>query len=79
MNELTLKDIRKAAGLTRKEAAEKLGIAYQTLSHYESGRRLPNAHAILEMAYAYDETAETVLYAVINTHRHGQGDSRQER
>ena len=79
MSELTLKDIRKAAGLTRKEAAEKLGLTVRALANYERGERLPNAYTILEMAYTYDEAAETVLYAAVNTHRRGQGDSRQER
>lgn len=36
MPKITIKAARVNAGLTQKQAAEKLGIAYQTLSKYES-------------------------------------------
>lgn len=39
----TLKQIRKAAGLTQEQAAEKLNISHDTMSRWESGQTQPSA------------------------------------
>ena len=47
-----IKAARKAAGLTQKELAEKLQVAYQTIQQYESSRRNPKLQTIRKIAAA---------------------------
>ena len=41
-----LREARKAAGLTQKQLAQKVGCAAHTLSQYENGTRMPNVRMI---------------------------------
>ncbi|GHN43047.1 helix-turn-helix domain-containing protein [Lactobacillus delbrueckii] len=53
MPKITIKAARVNAGLTQRQAAKKLGIAYQTLSNYESGASVPRVDMIEKMAKTY--------------------------
>jgi transcriptional regulator with XRE-family HTH domain len=41
-----LKDVRKAAGLTMKDLAVKLGVSVGAVDHYEGGRRTPDPETV---------------------------------
>ena len=48
----SIKEARKKAGLTQKELAAKLGIAYQTLAQWENDLRNPNRETLQKIASA---------------------------
>ena len=50
---MTIKAARVNAGLTQKEAAEKLGISYQTLSRYENNPGQMPVKMVLDMCDLY--------------------------
>ena len=50
---ITLKAARVNAGLTQKEAAEKLGIALDTLRNYEAGETCPAVPTIQRIEVLY--------------------------
>ena len=47
-----IKEARKKAGLTQKELAAKLGIAYQTLAQWENDLRNPKRETLQKIASA---------------------------
>lgn len=51
--QITLKAARVNAGLTLKDAAEKLGIALSTLHSYEKGETFPNTERINAICNLY--------------------------
>ena len=53
MFKITIESARVNVGLSRKEAAEKLGINPYTLARYENGIRIPNARMIEKMVELY--------------------------
>lgn len=52
---------RKAAGLTMKELAAKIGCAESTISHYETGRNEPDFATLNAIADALGCTVERLL------------------
>lgn len=48
-----IKGLREVKGLNRKEAAAKLGVAHQTLGHYELGRSEPPFEVLNKMVNVY--------------------------
>lgn len=56
-----LRYLRDKRGLSQKFVAEKLGIANNTLSGYESGDRNPSPKLIAELAGFYDVTTDYLL------------------
>lgn len=59
---ITLKAARVNAKMTQAEAAKKLGFTVQSLSHYETGRRLPNILQAREMAKLYGVSVDDFLF-----------------
>lgn len=57
---ITLKAARVNAGLTLQEAAEKLGIAYQTLSRYEANSGSVRQDMLKKMCELYNMPAEFI-------------------
>ena len=53
--------LRKAAGLTQKELAEKLGISFQAVSKWENGDTLPDTGLILDLCAILNTTADLLL------------------
>lgn len=53
MPKITIKAARVNAGLTQRQAAKRLGIAYQTLSNYESGASIPRVDMLEKMSKLY--------------------------
>ena len=56
-----LKQLRKHEGLTQKQIAEKLGLAYQSYQGYELGNSLPTLEHFIELCHIFDVTANELL------------------
>ena len=54
--------LRKAAGLTQKELAEKLNISFQAVSKWENGDALPDTGLLLPLCDALGTTADKLLH-----------------
>ena len=53
--------LRKAAGMTQKELAEKLNLSFQAVSKWENGDALPDTAILPELCDALDTTADMLL------------------
>ena len=49
-----LKQLRKVHNYTQDYVAEALGIVRQTYSHYETGKRMPDAESLYKLAGLYN-------------------------
>lgn len=58
----TLKDFRKATGLTQAEVAEALSVSHDTISRWESGLTQPTAPQIIEICKAYKCKFEDIIW-----------------
>lgn len=56
-----LKEARKRAGLTAREAANALGVSIQNVFNWESGSYLPPAKRLPEIAKLYGCTVDKLL------------------
>lgn len=59
---ISLKAARVNAGLTQIEAAKRLGFTVQSLSNYETGRRVPNVLQARDMATLYGISIDDFLF-----------------
>lgn len=53
--------LRKSAGLTQAELAEKLGVSFQAVSKWENGDSLPDIGILLDLCDILDTTADKLL------------------
>ena len=53
--------LRRKAGLTQAELAEKLGISYQAVSSWERGATMPDIGKLMDLARALNTTADCIL------------------
>ena len=56
-----LRTSRKNANLTRKQVAERIGVSYSVLSHYECGEREPSLNVIFSLARLYKVSIDYLL------------------
>ena len=56
-----IQHLRKAAGMTQKELAEKLNISFQAVSKWENGDSLPDTGILLELCNVLNTTADKLL------------------
>lgn len=56
-----LKDLRKASGMTQKQVAEKLQIAYQSYQAYELGLTVPTLKNFIKLTKLFDVSYEDLL------------------
>ena len=56
-----IQHLRKKAGMTQKELAEKLSISFQAVSKWENGDALPDTGILLDLCDALDTTADKLL------------------
>lgn len=56
-----LKQLRRSAGLTQTQLAEKLGVSFKTLSHWESGYSEPNLAALKKLKELFGVVYEDLL------------------
>ncbi len=67
----TLRDMRVQSKKTAAEVAAALGVAIRTLSHYECGTRHINISQVLILSKLYDESAEEIIKAQLNSCQKG--------
>lgn len=53
--------MRKAAGLTQKDLAQRLNISFQTVSERENGESLPDTSLLLDLCDILNTTADKLL------------------
>ena len=56
-----IQNLRKAAGLTQKELAEKLNLSFQAVSKWENGDSLPDTGVLLDLCDILNTTADKLL------------------
>ena len=56
-----IQHLRKAAGMTQKELAQKLNISFQAVSKWENGDALPDTGILLDLCDALNTTADKLL------------------
>lgn len=56
-----LRTSRKNANLTRKQVAERIGISYSVLAHYECGEREPSLGVLYRLARLYNISIDSLL------------------
>lgn len=56
-----LKELRRSCNLTRKQAAERIGVAESTIGMYESGSRQPTLENLRKLANLYKTTTDYLL------------------
>lgn len=57
-----IQQLRKAAGMTQKELAEKLNISFQAVSKWENGDALPDTGLLLDICDILNTTADKLLH-----------------
>ena len=60
---MNLKKLRKKAGLSQAEVAERLGVTQSAVSQWESGCCRPREEVLAKMAQIYQCTADELLAA----------------
>ena len=61
-----LKELRKVNNYTQDYVAEVLGVVRQTYSHYETGKRTPDAEAFYKLAWFYYICFDDLLHLIID-------------
>ena len=56
-----IQNLRKAAGMTQKDLAEKLSISFQAVSKWENGDTLPDTGILLDLCDALNTTVDKLL------------------
>lgn len=56
-----IKYLRKAAGMTQKDLAEKLNVSFQAVSKWENGDTLPDTGILLDLCETLNTTADKLL------------------
>lgn len=60
-----LKELRRANGYTQDYVAEVLGVVRQTYSHYETGKRTPDASILFGLSQLYGISLDTLMQLTI--------------
>ena len=63
----TLRELREQNKNTAAEVAEVLGVSDRALYHYENGKRRISFEQVLILAKLYNETAEEIIKAQLNS------------
>ena len=61
MNDLALRDLRIAKGLTQKQLADKLGVSQAAIGMWENGNRKPDIIMLKKLAHYLDCTTDELL------------------
>lgn len=73
---MTLRELRKSAGISVVEVANVLGIEAQTVYRYEQGTRQIRIDQVMKLAKLYDCPAEEVISAQLNSCQSYQANNR---
>ena len=63
----SIRDLRLARGLTQEGLAAALYVSRQTISHWESGRTVPDAQSLLLMSALFDVTVDELVKGGVET------------
>ena len=63
----SIRDLRLAHGLTQEGLAAALYVSRQTISHWESGRTVPDAQSLLLMSALFDVTIDELVKGGVET------------
>ena len=63
----SIRDLRLARGLTQEQLAAALYVSRQTISHWESGRTVPDAQSLLLMSALFDVTVDELVKGGVKT------------
>lgn len=66
---MTLRELREQNGKSRAEVAATLGVTVQAVANYENGYRQINLSQVLDLVQFYDESAEDIIQAQLNSYR----------
>lgn len=66
MGKFTLRAARVNAGLTQKEAAEKLNVSNKTVWSWESGKTMPNVNKIDAICSLYGMSYDDIIFLPSN-------------
>ncbi len=72
LKEPTLRELRESNNKSRSEVATALGVTANAITNYESGFRSISLEQVISLAKLYDCTAESVIYAQIESIRVGK-------
>ena len=64
-----LKELRKMHNYTQDYVAEALGIVRQTYSHYETGKRMPDAESLYKLAGLYNISVDDLMHMTLQIDR----------
>lgn len=64
-----LKQLRKVHGYTQDYVASALGVARQTYSHYETGKRTPTSDALFKLAGLYNISVDDLMLLTLEVDR----------
>lgn len=64
-----LKELRKVHNYTQDYVAEALGIVRQTYSHYETGKRMPDAESLYKLAGLYNISVDDLMHLTLQIDR----------
>lgn len=64
-----MKELRKVNNYTQDYVAAVLGIVRQTYSHYETGRRTPDAEALYKLAGLYNISIDDLMHLTVDIDR----------
>ena len=57
-----IKDLREDMDLRQSDLAEKTGIDQRTISNYETGKTMPDAYALVQLADFFNVSIDYLLY-----------------
>lgn len=63
-DEMSLKEIRKYAGLTQQKLAEEIGIGFSSLSHYEKQTAKPSLEVFVKLCESLEVSPRVLLKAL---------------
>lgn len=64
-----LKELRKVHNYTQDYLAEVLGVVRQTYSHYETGKRTPDAETLYKLAGLYNISIDDLMHLTVDIDR----------
>jgi DNA-binding transcriptional regulator YiaG len=64
---LSLRELREWAVLTQEELAQLMGVSITTVSHWETGNKIPRSSKVQQLADALDVTTQEVIAAIKKT------------
>lgn len=56
-----IKKLRESEGLTQKDLAKKIGVTYQTIGHWETGRRKPTFDKLIKLSKIFEISIDELI------------------